>query len=110
MKLHAFLATMALHVLPLAAQEGDYERLLEMKSRRKVVIRANAENATAGRNTLTGDQIRNAPATFGDSLNALTTLPLFPGRKSHLAARRTCDTDPAEFWCRSALLAPGEEK
>lgn len=74
-KLHAFLTALALYVFPLAAQERDYERLLEMKSRRKVILKASAEKTTAGHNRLTGDQIRNAPATFGDSLNALTTLP-----------------------------------
>lgn len=46
-----------------------------MKTGRKVVLRSEAEKQTVGRVALTGDQIKNAPATFGDALNALTTLP-----------------------------------
>lgn len=70
----------SLLLTPLSAGPADeqapgekYE--LKIRQRRKIVLKSEAEKQVAGRQTLTQDQIKNAPATFGDALNALTTLP-----------------------------------
>ena len=47
----------------------------ELSTKKKIVLRSEAEKATTGLSVLTSEQIKNAPGTFGDSLNALTTLP-----------------------------------
>ncbi len=57
-----------------AALALDAADELPVKTGRKVVLKSEADKQTAGRVTLTGDQIKNTPATFGDALNALTSL------------------------------------
>jgi len=47
----------------------------KVKNHRPIRLRSEAEKPLVGRSNLTQDQLKNAPATFGDALNALTTLP-----------------------------------
>ncbi len=54
---------------------SDEEYEVKLQQRRKVVLASEAEKQSVGRTTLSGSEIKDAPATFGDALNALTTLP-----------------------------------
>jgi hypothetical protein len=54
---------------------GDTAYELKLKQKRKVILRSRGETQITGRSTLTGNQLKDAPATFGDALNAFTTLP-----------------------------------
>lgn len=54
---------------------GEIRTEPRIKQRRKIVLKSAPEKQITGRQTLTQEQIKNAPATFGDALNALTTLP-----------------------------------
>jgi hypothetical protein len=48
---------------------------IQVKLKRKITLRSERLPEVAGRTSITGNQLKEAPGTFGDSLNALTSLP-----------------------------------
>jgi TonB-dependent Receptor Plug Domain len=72
---HLLLITALAVSTPFRAAEPEVAHDLSGKTRRKIVLKSEAEKQAIGRSTLSGDQIRNTPATFGDALNALTSMP-----------------------------------